>query len=124
MDLPRIQSPEPVVIDPLPTEYPDLFLSDFRYKGLPGKTWRLSAVFLPYNYTAGVLQPNGTPKELILDDLRAKAEQYPTTIGMMLGGILQYLPLLHREAQLLAVENPTAEQQAELTAIQSALTGA
>lgn len=129
-DLPRIAAPEPVVIDPLPTTYPDLFISDLRIKAEPGKPWRLSTVFWPYNYDAAVIQPESRPAELILGDVKAKAAQYPATVGMALGAVLQIAPLLLREQQLeariaaAAVGEDVSALQAELSQVQAALTGA
>lgn len=123
MALPRIPSAEPVTISPLPDTYPDLFISDLRIKCLPGKPWRVSAVFLPYNWDSNVLQPDGTPKELIVGDILAKSAEYQATVGLAMGAILQVAPLMLREQQLQAVAEPTAEQQAELAAVQAALRG-
>lgn len=130
-DLPRIAAPEPVVIDPLPTTYPDLFISDLRIKAEPSRPWRMSAVFWPYNYDASVIQPDGKPAELILADMKAKAAEYPATVGMALGAVLQIAPLLLREQQLqakiaaaVAANQDATAMQAELDEVQAALAGA
>jgi len=122
MALPRITAPTETTISELPTSYPELFLSDFRFRGRPNTAWRLSADFSPYNYDSNVLAPNGKPQRLACD-IREKAMQYPATVGPALATVISVAQLLLREQQLLSIEVRTEDEEAELKQVQASLTG-
>ena len=126
MALPRIEAAEPVVIDAVPTTYADLYLRKLNVKAVPGSPWSLGAMFLPYDYDTDTLQPNGSPTNLSVGDLKAKATQYPGTVGVMLGSLIALLPLLLREQQLTRQLEEAPEDEtllAALATVQAQLVG-
>ena len=129
MSLPPILARKIEAAPSLPSDFPDLYVTEMRCHFPHGASWSMRATVVPYHHASDTVMPGTRPKTIDCQNLRAKAAQYPHTVGMAMGTFLSLLgPLMHeRDIQNeISAAAPGADLtalEAELAAVQAVLRG-